>query len=160
MNDVYILQSDGQRLGPFQPFDVARAIATGSVAPDALVAMAGGAQWQKANLVPEIASAVETIRRTSAPPPSVQPVPSGVAPAPTAAAPVLETAPAPKPDAPKEKAEEQKAPPPPWWLPLGVFGAFAFVALLEVVVAAVAVKPAVVEGAPASSAVTAKSAHK
>jgi len=59
--DWYVVQHDGQPLGPWSTDAVAEAMLAGKLAPDVLVAAPGGGRWLRALDVPVIARVVEGI---------------------------------------------------------------------------------------------------
>jgi hypothetical protein len=191
IQQVYVLESNGQHSGPVSTEALARRIVDGSLSQDVLIAPLGGQQWFHASQLPDILAVVQNIRRASAPPPPMPPAPPpappphpasasvraaapvstppppAIAPAlpvaapaapPVAAAPAPAPAPKPAVPAPAQATPVAAAPvaaatakpaaapataaqPPrqPWpkHLSLAIFGAFAFIGLLECVAAAV-----------------------
>jgi len=104
MNDIYVWQPDGQPVGPYTTESLARAIADGSLARDALVAPPGAPQWQHASHLPEVLSMVEAMLRAKSP--SILPpaAPVSVAPA---------IPPAPRPMQPRAPQASGTPPRPP-----------------------------------------------
>jgi hypothetical protein len=125
MTELYVLQSDGNRVGPVTDMVVAQAIAAGSLPRDVLVAVPGATEWLHASRMPEVLAALESIVRASTRPPAsstieIKPV-------------VVEAKPEAKPEAKVEaKVEAPKPAPWPSWLSFAVFGAFALVAAAEI----------------------------
>lgn len=138
--ELYVLQSNGQRLGPVAKDEVVRAIVDGKMHRDALVAIPGSQQWSHASRLPEVAVAIEALIRTrSTPPPASSEAQTVVIPGRAAIANIEVAAPqaAPKTEAQaKPAAEPKKDDKPKWspWLPLAIFAAFTVVGVLEVAI--------------------------
>jgi len=131
MSQLYVMQFNGEQLGPLTQDVVVSAIADGKMHRDALVAVPGSQQWVHASQLPEVAVALEALIRARSTPPNFGPE------APTVVIPPPAKLPKSEPPAAQPKAAETKpaeAPKHKWpsWLPVMIFAAFAVLGVIEV----------------------------